>query len=109
MANTFKNFRTAMTTAGVTAYTVPAATTAIVLHLQVANVDGTNSADMTVQWLDSSNSNTVTNLAKTIAVPAKTSISALTGKLVLETGDTIKGIASADGDLELSGSVLEIS
>lgn len=109
MANIFKNFRAAMTTTGATAYTCPALTTAILLHCQVANVDGTNSADATVQWLDSSNSNTVTNLAKTVAVPAKTSLSTLTGKLVLEAGDVLKGTASADGDLELSGSVLEMS
>ena len=40
MANTFKNFRGALTTSGVTTYTCPAATSAVVLHLQVANVDG---------------------------------------------------------------------
>lgn len=109
MANTFKNFRAALVTGGVTAYTCPAATTAIVLHLQASNVDGTNSADVTVRWTDSSNSNTVTRLANVIPVPAKTSVSVLIGKLVLEAGDTIAGVASADGDLELGGSVLEIS
>lgn len=109
MANTFKNFRGALTTGGVTVYTCTAATTAIVLHLQVANVDGVNSADATVRWTDSSNSGAVTRLANTVAVPADTSISVLTGKLVLEAGDTIVGVASADSDLELSGSVLEIS
>ena len=109
MANTFKNFRGDLTTGGVTVYTCPAATTAIVLHCQVANVDGTNSADVTVRWTDDSNSDAVTRLANTVAVPADTSLSVLTGKLVLEAGDTIVGVASADGDLELSGSVLEIS
>ena len=109
MANTFKNFRGALVTGGGTVYTCPAATIAIVLHLQVANVDGTNSADVTVRWTDSSNSATVTRLANVVTVPAKTSLSVLTGKLVLEAGDTIAGVASADGDLELSGSVLEMS
>jgi hypothetical protein len=109
MANEFKNFRGALTTSGVTAYTCPASTTAIVLHLQVANVDGTNSADVTVRWTDASNSNAVTRLANTVAVPADTSLSVLTGKLVLEAGDTIVGVASADSDLELSGSILEMS
>ncbi len=109
MANTFKNFRGILTTGGVTAYTCPAATTAIVLHCQVANVDGVNSADATVHWTDDSNSDAVTRWAKTVPVPADTSLSVVTGKPVLEAGDTIVGVASADGDLELSGSVLEMS
>lgn len=109
MAFIAKNFRGALTTGGVTCYTCPANTTAYVIHCQVANVDGTNSADATVRWTDSSNSGAVTRLANTVAVPADTSISVLTGKLVLEAGDTIVGVASADGDLELSGSVLEMS
>lgn len=109
MANTFKNFRGVLVTGGVTAYTCPALTTAILLHCQVANIDGVNSADATVHWTDSSNSAAVTNLAKVIPVAEATSMSVLTGKLVLEAGDTIVGIASADGDLIMSGSVLEMT
>jgi hypothetical protein len=109
MANTFKNFRGVMVTGGVTAYTCPAATTAIVLHCQVANIDGVNSADATVHWTDDSNSDAVTRLGLTVVVPAQTSVSMLTGKLVLEAGDTLVGIASADSKLELSGSILEMT
>ena len=109
MANTFKNFRALMVTGGATAYTCPSATTAIVLHCQVANVDGVNSADATVHWTDDSNSDAVTRLGLTVVVPAQTSVAMLTGKLVLEAGDTLVGIASADSDLELSGSVLEMT
>ena len=109
MANTFKNFRGVMVTGGVTAYTCPALTTAIILHCQVANIDGVNSADATVHWTDSSNSAAVTQLAKIIPVAGATAMSVLTGKLVLEAGDTIVATASADGDLILSGSVLEMA
>lgn len=109
MANVFKNFKVAMTTGGATAYTCPAATKAIILHLQVANIDGTNSADASVHWTDYSDSAAAVYFGKTIAVPADTSISMITGKPVLEASDTIVGTASADGDLYLSGSVLEIS
>ena len=109
MANVFKNFKAAMTTGGATAYTCPAATKAIVLHCQVANIDGTNSADASVHWTDDSDSDAATYWAKTVAVPADTSLSVITGKPVLEAGDTIVGVASADGDLQLSGGVLEIS
>jgi hypothetical protein len=109
MANAFKNFGAAITTAGVVLYECPTGTTAIVLHLQVANVDGTNSASASVHWTDDSDSDSVTYLGKTVDVPAKSALSVLTGKLVLEAGDTIVGTASADGDLEVSGSVLEMS
>lgn len=109
MANTFKNFKVAMTTGGATAYTCPAATKAIILHCQVANIDGTNSADASVHWTDSSDSNAAVYWAKTVAVAADTALSVITGKPVLEASDTIVGTASADGDLYLSGSVLEIS
>jgi hypothetical protein len=112
MENTFRNFNGALTLNsgnGLLVYTCPALTKAIVLHLQVANVDGTNSADVSVHWTDDDNSDAITRLCRTVAVPADTSLSVLTGKLVLEAGDTIVGVASADGDLELSGSVLEIS
>ena len=42
MAETFKNFKLALGTSSATAYTCPASTTAIVLLLQVSNIDGTN-------------------------------------------------------------------
>jgi hypothetical protein len=109
MASAFKNFQALMTTAGVTSYTCPASTKAIVLHLQIANIDGTNPVDATVYWTDSSNSNAIVYLAKIVTVYPKQSISAVTGKLVLEAGDTIVGISSADNKLQLSGSVLEVS
>jgi hypothetical protein len=109
MANTFKNFRGALTTGGVECYVCPANTTAIVLHLQIANVHATDSADVTVHWTDDSVSDAVTRLASTVVVPSDTSLSVLTGKLVLMAGDTIVGKASADSKLELSGSVLEMS
>jgi len=109
MANTFKNFGDAIVTGGTTLYTCPADTIAVVLHLQAANVDGANSADVSVHWTDDSDSDEVTYLIKEVALGATEAISALTGKLVLEAGDTIVGTASADGDIEVSGSVLEIS
>lgn len=109
MANSFKNFNGTMVTGGVTAYTCPDATKAVIIHCQVSNVDGSSSADASVSWTDFSDSNKVVYLGKTIAVPAKTSISLLTGKLILEAGDTIVATASADGDLQLSGSVLEMT
>ena len=109
MAESFKNFKLALGTSSATAYTCPAATTAIVLLLQVSNIDGVNEADATVSWTDSSDSDASTALVKTVPVPAGSALGVLSGKLVLEAGDTIAGLASAASDLVLTGSVVEMS
>ena len=109
MAETFKNFKGALSTAAAAVYTCPASTVAIVLLVQVANIDGANSADASISWTDASDSDAETFLIKTAPVPAGSSLGCLSGKLVLEAGDTIKGLASAASDLVVSGSVLEIS
>ena len=109
MAEAFKNFKLALGTSSATAYTCPSATTAIVLLLQVSNIDGTNEADASVAWTDSSDSNASTALVSAVPVPAGSALGVLSGKLVLEAGDTIAGLASAASDLVLSGSVVEMS
>ena len=66
----------------------------------VANVDGSSSADVTISWYDGSNDR---HLAKTVAVPADTSLTLL-GKdapIYLEEGQSIRGGASANSDLEI--------
>lgn len=68
----------------------------------VSNVDGTNSADVTVQFYDSS-STTGWYLAYTIAVAADSTLVVL-GKdapIYLEESDEIRGGASADNDLQI--------
>ena len=66
----------------------------------VSNVDGSASADVTVSWYDGSNDR---HLAKTVAVPADTTL-VLLGKdapIYLEEGQSIRGGASANSDLEI--------
>ena len=109
MAETFKNFKLALGTSSATAYTCPAATTAIVLLLQVSNIDGTNEADASVSWTDASDSDASTALVSAVPIPAGSSLGVLSGKLVLEAGDAIAGLASAASDLVLTGSVVEMS
>ena len=108
MAETFKNFKLALTTSAAAAYTVPASTTAIVLMCQTANVTGED-AYATVSWTDSSDGDAETRLIKDAIVPAGAPLSILAGKFAMSAGDTIKAAASADSSIELSGSVLEIS
>ena len=109
MAETFKNFKGAIGTSAGVVYTCPAATTAILLTVQVTNIDGVNEADASVSWIDSSDSSAETYLIKAAPVPAGSALGILSGNLVLEAGDTIKALASATGDLVVSGSVLEMS
>lgn len=109
MTEVFKNAKAAMVTGGGTVYTCPAATKAIVIGGQIANIDGVNSANASVAWTDASDSAAATNLIKTVPVAAGSAIPVLSGKLVLEAADTITALASADGDLVITLSVLEIS
>jgi hypothetical protein len=75
----------------------------------VANIDGTNAADVTVYFYDLS-ATTPFHIAKTVSVPAKSTLVVL-GKdapIYLEEGDKIMGLASAAGDLEIIVSYEEL-
>ena len=74
----------------------------------VSNIDGTNSADITV---DIYRSSTAYHLVKTVAVDANSSFSAIDKniQIYLEEGDSIRLTASAAGDLEAICSYEEIS
>lgn len=74
----------------------------------VSNVDGTNSADVTIEWF---NGTTGFKLANTITVPADSSL-VVVGKdspIYLEENCSIRGGASALSDLECIISYEEIS
>ena len=64
----------------------------------VANVDGTNAADVTVTYNDQSNTRAI---ASTISVPADSSLNVIdkNSSFYLEEGDSIEGGASANSDL----------
>ncbi len=109
MAVTEKNAKGALTTTAATIYTCPASTTARVLMIQVCNIDGANSADVTVRWGDSSDSNTETHLASAVPVAAQDAVSIPAGGLILEASDYIEALASGDNDLEITVCVQEVS
>jgi hypothetical protein len=74
--------------------------------LYVANIDGTNSADITVDLFRSS---TAYAIASTITVPADASLDVISKALYLEEGDVLRCTASASGDLTAVCSYEEIS
>jgi len=107
MANTFKNGRAAATASLATVYTVPSATTSIVLLAQATNV-GSGAQAVTFCWYDASGS-VKTELVKLLSVPEKAAVGLIAGKLVLETGDYMQIQSTASSLIEFSFSVLEIT
>jgi len=109
MANSFKGYSIDLgNTADTVVYTCPAATTAIVVHCQIANVDGTNAADVNVDLYDSS-ATQVAAFVSTLNVPADSAINPIGGKLVLEASDELRTWSSDADDLEMTLGILEIS
>lgn len=74
----------------------------------VTNVDGSNSANVSLEHYDGSNSR---RFASTISIPADTTLIALdkNSAIYLEEGHSIRGGASASGDLECIISYEELS
>jgi len=97
-------------TATATLITVAADKLVKINRVTVANVDGTNSAtfDLFVDGMGSGSTGVTTTgadatvyLAKTIAVPADTSMVVVDTPIYLMEGDILKGGASAASDLDL--------
>lgn len=66
----------------------------------IANIDGTNDADITIDLFRSS---VAYKLVSTITVPADSTLVALSKDtaIYLEEGDSLRATASADGDLQV--------
>lgn len=108
MAENFTNAKAALGTTATTVYTCPAGTKAIVIGCQVANVSA-SSKNLSIWWTDSSDTNAITRLGELIAVPTQAVYEPISGKLVLEAGDTIVGTSSVASELEATISILELS
>ena len=74
--------------------------------LYVSNVDGTNNATVNVDLFRSS---TAYHIAKTISVPADSTLDVISKAIYLEEGDSIRLTANANSDLEAVCSYEEIS
>lgn len=109
MAYDYKSVNAALSTTQDTAiYTTPVGKTAIVLLCQVSNIDGSDSADLNMDYYDSSETSAKA-LASTINIPADSSFNPIGGKLVLEASDELRAWAVVADDLEIVISVVEIS
>jgi hypothetical protein len=103
--NIFRTVTADVTSGGGVVYTAPTDYTGIILMAQLANVTSTTGT-FTFSHEDVAGT-TITELAKDFAVPGNDSVSATTGKLVLEEGQKVRVSASANNKFKLVLSILE--
>jgi hypothetical protein len=108
MPDTYKTTNQTLGTSNTTIYASPSNANTIVIFGQLANIDGTNSADAWIYATDSASGNTRALGAK-IPVPASAATTFLTGKLVLRPNDSITARASATNSIDITVSVLEVT
>lgn len=106
---TFKNARAVVGDTPETVYETPPDTTAIVLHCQIASRDYAP-REVSLWWTDASAADAATYLLDGVFVPDGAALAAVSGKLVLEAGDKLRGLQDLDGgEVEVSVSVLELT
>lgn len=100
MANTFKNYTSASVgTSPVTTYTVPAATTSVMIGCNLANTSASQiKVDVQAAGI---------YLAKDVPIPSGSALSVLDGKVILETTDTVVVTSDAATSCDVIVSVLE--
>ena len=108
MANTFTSAATGSRTDLLTLYTCPAATTSIIHAIYLSNVDGTNDATVNVAVSGSATFNTRRYLLKTVEVPADSTV-VIEKPINLGAGDKLETQSSANGDIDVFASILEIT
>ena len=110
MANTFKN---ATKTGGavaadtdMTVYTVPSSTTTVVIGLTISNL-ASNSITVDVKLEPASGDNI--HIGKNLPIPSGSTINALSGKLVMLTGDVLKVQSDTANSADIATSIMEIT
>lgn len=102
--NVFRTYTAELTTTSTTVYTTPVSYTGIVLLAQIANISGA-SGSVTVKVTNTASAET--ELLKDFAIAANDAISAVSGKLVVESGCEIKVSADANSKYKITLSILE--
>ena len=108
MANTFKNAATGSNTTLTPIYTCPTSTSGVVHAIYISNVDGTNDATVNVAVSGSATFQTRRYLLKTVDVPADSTV-VIEKPINLGAGDKLETQSSANGDIDVFASILEIS
>ena len=108
MAQTFKSAASGSTTSIQTLFTCPTSTTAVVHAMYLSNVDGTNDATISVMVSGSANFDDRRFLLKTVEVPADSTV-VIEKPINLGAGDKLETQASANDDIDVFASILEIT
>ena len=108
MANTFKSAATGSSSTLGAFYTCPAATTAVVHAVYLSNVDGTNDATVNIAVSGSTYFDDRRYLLKTVNVPAD-STTVIEKPINLGAGDKLETQASANEDIDIFVSILEMT
>ena len=103
-----KNAAGAITTSRAAAVDVAAEKVAKINTILIANIDGSNAADVTIEVSIDNGSNYVA-IAKTISVPADATLSFLENPIYLDETDILAVTASANSDLTYFVSYEEIT
>ena len=103
--NNFKTITAIVGTTTATPYTCPVGFKAVFLMGQVTNI---GIDDHEITFLHSRES-TDTEIVYNYSIPPNDTLNLLTGKLVLETGDSIKIVGNSPTDLKFLASILETS
>jgi hypothetical protein len=102
--NTFKTTTLNLTTSPTTVYTTPTGVTTVVLLAQVSNVNTTSSIVVSANHVRDV---TITSIIKNTIIPINDAASLLTGKLILQTGDSLTANCSVNSSGQLILSYLE--
>jgi hypothetical protein len=97
--NTFKTATLNLTTTPTTVYTTPTGVTTVVLLAQVSNINTTSSITVSANFVRNSVN---TSIIRNTVIPINDAASLLTGKLILQTGDSF----SANCNITNSGQLL---
>jgi|TARA_Y100000310_G_scaffold108359_1_gene106793 hypothetical protein len=108
MANTFTSAATGSRTDLLTLYTCPVATTGVVHAIYLSNVDGTNDATVNVSISGSANFTDRRYILKTVDVPADSTV-VIEKPINLGAGDKLETQASANNDIDVFASILEMT
>jgi hypothetical protein len=105
--NVFQTVTSVVTTSPVGIYTAPVGYTGVVLLAQVANIGGT-SEDISLSHQRSVAGIAVTTeMLKQYPISSNDTVNLLSGKLVLESGDTLVLYGSNGSNLKFVASILE--
>ena len=107
--NVFRTFTQTVGTASSVFYTAPSGYTGVVLLSQVTNL-GSQTHTVSFNYTRTANgSNIETPIVKDLAIPASDTANLLSGKLVVESGDSLSVLGSDATDLKFLASILETS